>query len=43
MVPKYRLVVRSGPNVGMTFPLIKSEMIIGRESATDVVIKDPEV
>ncbi len=34
---------RSGPKVGKTYPLIKSEMIIGRESATDVVIKDPEV
>lgn len=43
MVPNYRLVERSGPNVGMSFPLIKSEMVIGRDSSADVVIKDPEV
>lgn len=43
MVPNYRLVVKAGPNAGKSFPLIKPEMFIGRESIMDVVIKDPEV
>jgi predicted component of type VI protein secretion system len=43
MIPNYRIAVRTGPNAGKSFPLIKPEMLVGRESNMDVVIKDPEV
>ncbi len=43
MIPTHRLVLKTGPNAGKLFPIIKSEMVIGRESGDDIVIKDPEI
>lgn len=39
----YRLVIRSGPSAGKTFPLEKAEVFIGRDLSNDIVINDPEV
>ena len=41
--PKYRLVVRQGPNPGQIYELNKPEVGIGRDIANDVVINDAEV
>lgn len=43
MTAFFRLVVRSGPNVGNAFPLEKEEMFIGRDLNNDIVINDPEI
>lgn len=43
MNPMYRLVVRSGPSLGKTFPLDKPELVIGRDASADIVINDPEM
>src|SRR5512136_1506557 len=40
---QYRLVVRQGPNPGQVYELTKSEIIIGRDIASDFVINDAEV
>lgn len=39
----FRLVVRSGPNPGMTFDLTKEVTLIGRDVTNDIVIGDAEV
>lgn len=39
----YRLVMRSGPNVGQEFLLESNEIIIGRDTQSDVVVNDTEV
>lgn len=39
----YRLVMRTGPTVGKVFPLNKGEIFIGRDTANDISINDPEV
>ena len=43
MEPKYRVVMRTGPNVGMAYMLDKPEMTIGRDLTNEIVINDPEV
>jgi len=43
MIPSYRLVMRSGPTVGTTFPLDRNELFVGRDLTNDIVINDPEV
>lgn len=39
----YRLVMRSGPNVGQVYPLEKNELSIGRDLSNDIIVNDPEV
>jgi pSer/pThr/pTyr-binding forkhead associated (FHA) protein len=39
----FQLVVRSGPNPGKVFPIIKNEVIIGRDPACEVLIPDAEI
>ena len=43
MGPSFQIVLRSGPTPGKTFPLVKSEIFIGRDLSNDVVINDPEI
>jgi len=43
MEPKYRIVMRTGPNVGMAYLLDRPEMNIGRDLTNEIVINDPEV
>ena len=43
MGPSFQIVLRSGPTPGKTFPLVKSEIFIGRDLSNDVVINDPSV
>ena len=43
MIPTHRLVLKTGANAGKVFPIIKAEMVIGRETGDDIVIKDPEI
>jgi pSer/pThr/pTyr-binding forkhead associated (FHA) protein len=40
--PSGMLVIRQGPQAGMSFPLGGNQMIIGREEGVDVVLQDPE-
>ncbi len=39
----FQLVVRSGPTPGKIFPIMKTEVIIGRDSSADILINDAEV
>lgn len=39
----YQLIVRAGPTPGKIYPIMKSEMIIGRDPNTDVLINDAEI
>jgi predicted component of type VI protein secretion system len=39
----YRLVMRTGPTVGMAYPLDKNEMFIGRDLGNEISINDPEI
>jgi hypothetical protein len=43
MTAIYRLVVRTGPNVGTAYPLEKDELFVGRDLSNDIVINDPEM
>jgi pSer/pThr/pTyr-binding forkhead associated (FHA) protein len=43
MGPSFQIVLRSGPTPGKTFPLVKSELFIGRDLSNDIVINDPEI
>lgn len=43
MGPSFQIVLRSGPTPGKTYPLVKSEIFIGRDLSNDVVINDPEI
>lgn len=40
--PAATLVVRQGPQAGMSFPLSGSQIVIGREESTDIALQDPE-
>ncbi len=40
--PAATLVVRQGPQAGMSFPLSGSQVIIGREEGMNIVLQDPE-
>jgi pSer/pThr/pTyr-binding forkhead associated (FHA) protein len=41
--PKYRLVMRTGPNPGKAIDLDKVELFLGRELSNDIVINDSEI
>lgn len=43
MGPSFQIVIRSGPTPGKTYPLVKSEIFIGRDLSNDIVINDPEI
>ncbi len=43
MGPSFQIVLRSGPTPGKTYPLVKSELFIGRDLSNDIVINDPEI
>jgi hypothetical protein len=40
--PTANLVIRQGPQAGMSFPLTGNQMVIGREEGTEVPLQDPE-
>lgn len=40
--PSATMVIRQGPQAGMSFPLSGSQMVIGREEGTDMPLQDPE-
>ena len=40
--PSAALVIRQGPQAGMSFPLLGNELIIGREEGLDITLQDPE-
>ncbi len=40
--PTATLVVRQGPQAGMSFPLAGNQIVIGREEGTDIALQDPE-
>ncbi len=40
--PSATLVIRQGPQAGMSFPLIGNNIIIGREEGLDISLQDPE-
>lgn len=39
----FQLVVRAGPNPGKVYPIMKKEIIIGRDPNSDVLINDAEI
>lgn len=39
----YQLIVRAGPNPGKVYPIMRSEITIGRDPAADVLINDAEI
>lgn len=39
----YKLIIQSGTGTGTEFPLEKSELFLGRDLTSDLVINDPEV
>jgi hypothetical protein len=39
----YKLIIQSGTGMGTEFPLEKSELFLGRDLTSDLVINDPEV
>ncbi len=39
----YQLIVRAGPVPGKIYPIMKQEVVIGRDSSTDVLINDAEI
>ena len=40
--PAATLVIRQGPQAGMSFPLTRNEAVIGREEGLDIALQDPE-
>lgn len=40
--PSAALVIRQGPQAGMSFPLLGNQVIIGREESIDITLQDPE-
>lgn len=43
VMKNYQLVVRSGPTPGKIFPIMKTEVIIGRDPSAEILINDAEV
>lgn len=43
MAPQFQLVMRSGPTPGATFSLEGDQLIIGRDTASNIAINDAEV
>jgi predicted component of type VI protein secretion system len=40
--PAATLVIRQGPQAGMSFPLVGNQAVIGREEGLDISLQDPE-
>ena len=40
--PSATLVIRQGPQAGMSFPIIGAQIVVGREEGLDVSLQDPE-
>lgn len=40
--PPATLVIRQGPQAGMSFPLVGNQAIVGREEGLDITLQDPE-
>jgi hypothetical protein len=40
--PTASLIVRQGPQAGMSFSLIGNQVLIGREEGIDIILQDPE-
>ncbi|RMF03859.1 MAG: FHA domain-containing protein [Chloroflexi bacterium] len=40
--PSATLVIRQGPQAGMSFPLVGNQMTIGREEGLEISLQDPE-
>jgi pSer/pThr/pTyr-binding forkhead associated (FHA) protein len=40
--PSAALVIRQGPQAGMSFPLVGNQILIGREEGLDISLQDPE-
>lgn len=40
--PAATLVIRQGPQAGMSFPLTGNQMLIGREEGLEIALQDPE-
>lgn len=40
--PSATLVIRQGPQAGMSFPLVGNQVVIGREEGLDISLQDPE-
>jgi hypothetical protein len=40
--PAATLVIRQGPQAGMSFPLVGNQMVVGREEGLDITLQDPE-
>ena len=40
--PSATLVIRQGPQAGMSFPLTGNQVIIGREEGLEIALQDPE-
>jgi len=43
MAPSFQLVMKSGPTPGKVFDLAKDELVIGRDTGSDITISDAEV
>ncbi len=43
MATNFRLVIRSGVDVGKEYILDKNEFIVGREQTADITVSDPEI
>ena len=43
MTKSFKLVLQSGPNAGIEFPLEKQELYLGRDVNNDIVVNDAEV
>jgi predicted component of type VI protein secretion system len=43
MATNFRLVIRSGVDVGKEYILDKNEFIVGREQTADIIVSDPEI
>ncbi len=39
----FKLILKSGSDIGTTYPLEKTEIFLGRDLSNDIVINDPEV
>ena len=40
--PSATLVIRQGPQAGMSFPLVGNQVVMGREEGLDISLQDPE-
>ncbi len=40
--PAARFVVKQGPQIGITFPIVQNQILLGREEACDIRVQDAE-